>query len=333
MRGRALLLAALLSAAPAAAAPPWCILSVQDNVPAGPDDGGLVVLDPAGAAKARLPMGERPHEVAVSRDGTTAYVARFGITDYDSKLGTPGRTVSRVDLRAARETGTYALPEGLGAPHGVKLRPQGEAELFVNAEAGGDTMLVYDAATAKLLRRFALPAGTHNFIFSADGAVLFSFAGAAGVSRIDADSGRVLASAKFAAPVRGLALDGEGRVLAASAGAVYRLDPVTLAPLETVDFPGIGQLVYLDVLPGGGFVAPSIPDNGVVFYTPGSEVRPLVATGRTAIFARLGPDGLVYVSNVNDTHISVVDPKTRTVVRKIGGLPAPNGLAFGACPR
>lgn len=332
MRGRALLLAALLVAAPGAAAP-WCILSVQDNVPATPDDGGLVVLDPSGSVKARLPMGERPHEVAVSRDGATAYIGRFGITDYDSKLGTPGTAVSRVDLAAARETGRYELPEGLGAPHGVKLRPPGEAELFVNAEAGGDTMLVYDAASRKLLRRFALPKGTHNFVFAADGAVLFSFAGTAGVSRIDANSGTVLAIAKFAGPVRGLALDGEGRVLAASAGAVYRLDPVTLAAIETVGFPGIGQLVYLDALPGGGFAAPSIPDNGVVFYAPGSDARPLVKTGKTAIFARLGPDGLVYVSNVNDTHISVIDPKTLSVVRTIGGLQAPNGLAFGACPR
>ena len=332
MRGRTLLLAALLGGAPASAAP-WCILSVQDNVPAGPGDGGLVVLDASGAVKARLPMGERPHEVEVSRDGATAYVGRFGITDYDSKLGTPGKDVARVDLASARETGRYVLPEGLGAPHGVKLRPPGEAELFVNAEAGGDTMLVYDAASRKLLRQFPLPAATHNFVFAADGAVLFSFAGAAGVSRIDANSGKVLASAKFAAPVRGLALDGEGRVLAASAGAVYRLDPVTLAPIETVTFPGIGQLVYLAALPGGGFVAPSIPDNGVVFYTPGSDALPLVATGKTAIFAKLGPDGLVYVSNVNDTHLSVVDPRTQKVVRTIGGLDAPNGLGFGACPR
>lgn len=332
MRAGALLLAALLGASSAAAAP-WCILSVQDTVPTGPANGGLVVLDPSGAVRARVPMGDRPHEVEVSRDGATAYVGHFGITDYDSKLGSPGKAVSRVDLASARETGRYDLPEGLGAPHGVKLRPPGEGELFVNAEAGGDTMLVYDAASGQLLRKFPLPAATHNFVFAADGAVLFSFAGAAGVSRIDAVSGKVLASAKFAAPVRGLALDGEGRVLAASAGAVYRLDPVTLAPIETVNFPGIGQLVYLAALPGGGFVAPSIPDNGVVFYTPGSDARPLTPTGKTAIFARVGPDGLVYVSNVNDTHLSVVDPATQKVVRTIGGLDAPNGLGFGVCPK
>src|SRR6476469_614755 len=110
-----------------------CIVAAEEQ------GTGVVILKPDGKLVARVEVGRWPHEVEVSSDGTTAFVSQFGITDYDSRIGTPGDHVSRIDLAAARETGRFTVPDGVRAAQGSKLRP-GRDEIFVNAEAGGDTM-------------------------------------------------------------------------------------------------------------------------------------------------------------------------------------------------
>lgn len=222
------------------------MLSVEE------DGGDLAILDSTGKRLASVPVGSRPHEVEVSADGHTAFVSQFGITDYDSRIGTPGDRVVAVDLRRAREVSSFIVPAGLGAPHGVKLRPGSRHELFVNVEAGGDSMLVFDIASHRLLRRFALPKLTHNFIFSADGFALFSFAGVDGVTKIDANSGQIIAVLKLPTAVRGLRLDDEGNLLAAARGQVYRLSPDNLNVREAFATKAKGQLVYLKVLAMAG---------------------------------------------------------------------------------
>ena len=155
----------------------FCVLSVEE------DGGSLTVLDPGGTARAKIALGERPHEVAVAPDRRTAFVTMFGIADYDVRIGTPGSTIAKIDLTAGRRVGEYQVPADVRGPHGVQLRPPAFAEMFVNTEVGGDVMLVLDTASGKLLRRFPLPTGTHNFVFAKNGGALFSFAGANGVSR------------------------------------------------------------------------------------------------------------------------------------------------------
>ena len=314
---------AVATAVPAGARS-FCIVSVEE------DGGDLAILDSAGKRLASVPVGSRPHEVEVSADGRTAFVSQFGITDYDSRIGTPGDRVVAIDLRRARAVGSLIVPAGLGAPHGVKLRPGRRHELFVNAEAGGDTMLVFDIASRRLLRRFALPKLTHNFIFSNNGRSLFSFAGVDGISRIDADTGRIIAALRLPTPVRGLRLDGEGSLLAAARGRIYRLVPETLAIRDQLDTAAKGQLVYLESLGQGRIAAPSLDDGGIIVVGPHSESK-FIATGKTPIFVRRAPDGRLFVANVDDDHLTVMDDRGNHLA-SFGHLRTPNGLGFGACP-
>src|ERR1039458_4724959 len=68
----------------------------------------LVIVDPASLTiAARVPVGDNPHEVAVSDDGRTAYVSNYG-----------GNTIAVVDLVAQKPL----TPIDLGAlrqPHGL----------------------------------------------------------------------------------------------------------------------------------------------------------------------------------------------------------------------
>ena len=302
----------------------FCIVSAEER------GTGVAIVQPDGELLARVEVGSWPHEVEVSPDGRTAYVSQFGITDYDSRIGTPGDHVSRIDLESARETGRYALPEGLRAPHGVKLRPSTD-ELFVNAETGGDTMLVYDANSRSLLRTFPLEKGSHNFVFSSDGRFVFVFAGSEGVAKYDAVTGKKIAKQTFKTPVRGLRVAPNGMIAAANKGEVMLLDAETLDVTRRLPAPVAGQLIYLEALPDGTFVAPSIVDNGVVWFERGKSPR-FIRTGKGALNVRLGPDGRLYVANVDDDHLTVMD-KAGSVIGQVGhSIAGPNGLAFGICP-
>ena len=305
-------------------APPTCVLTVQELA------GKLVVASPDGRALAEVRIGDRPHEIAVSRDGGTAYVSQFGITDYDSRIGTPGDRVAEIDLSRAGRSADFVLPAPVRGPHGVKLRP-GTGELFVNAEGGRYAMFVFDTRTHRLVRDFALPSGTHNFIFSPDGRSLYAFAGAGGVYAIHPDDGRILAHLETPTPIRGLILTRSGTLLASARGELLELRTEDLSILRRLAAPRPGQFIYAEQWPDGMIVAPSPADGGVAIFPADMGTPKFAPTGKSPILVRRGPDDLIYVSNAEDDHISILDREGQ-IVRTIPGLAGPNGLAFGRCP-
>ena len=327
MSARYVLAVALLAlSGPAqSAAPRYCVLVVEEIA------GGLAILSPDGSPRARVPLGERPHELAVSTDGRTAFVAMFGIADYNNRLGTPGPGIARIDLRSARETGRFLLPPGRLAPHGVQLRPGRARELFTNSEVGGDHMIVFDIATGKVQRQFPLPDKTHNFVFSRDGDTLYSFAGKGGVTRLDATTGKTLATIDIGSPARGVRLLGSDELAVSGKGEIVVLDAATLTVRRRITAPVAGQLAYLETFPDGSIAAPSLGDGGVVLVDRAGNAS-FVATGNTALVVRRAPDGKTYVSNVLDDHLSIVDREAGTA-QAIARVAGANGIGFGSCPR
>lgn len=300
----------------------YCILVVEE------DRGQLTILKPTGTQVAAVPMGLRPHEVEVTPDRSTAYVSEFGIADYDHMIGTPGTRVVEVSLKSASIVGDFTMPKNARGPHGIKLRPN-QPELFVNTEVGGDRMFVFDTRSRAVKQSFAVPVGTHNFIFSKDGRWLFSFAGKGGVSKIDARSGAISRTEDLGSPVRGLAWAKNGDLLASARGEVVILDQSTLDVKRRLRAPVHGQLLYLEQLANGDVAAPAMDDGGVVFFS--GRASRFVPTGKGALFVRQAPDGDLYVPNIDEKYMSVLDG-SGMLRRKIGGLMAPNGIAFSRCP-
>ncbi len=97
-----------------------------------------------------VPVGETPHEVALSRDGRYAYVSDNGVLwmDYD---GPGGNTISIVDLQLRRRVGILPLGK-FHRPHGIGPDPR-SSRAFVTAE-NPDRLVLVDLDARAVIRDF-----------------------------------------------------------------------------------------------------------------------------------------------------------------------------------
>lgn len=96
----------------------------------------LVVVDPVNLTiVARVPVGNDPHEVAVSEDGKTAYISNYS----------GGNTIAVVDLVAQKPLAPIDLG-ALRSPHGLEFV---NGKLYFTAE-GAKVVGRYDPATQKI---------------------------------------------------------------------------------------------------------------------------------------------------------------------------------------
>lgn len=101
-------------------------------------DHTLSIVDPASLKViAKMPVGNDPHEVIASADGTTAYVSNYGFGAFN--------TLTRVDLTAHRTLGTIDLGP-LRGPHGLTFVG---GKTWFTAE-GAKAIGRYDPASGKV---------------------------------------------------------------------------------------------------------------------------------------------------------------------------------------
>lgn len=128
------------------------------------EDSTLSIIDP-GTLKtvAQVPTGEAPHEIAASDDGRFAFVANYG-------AGTPGRTLSVIDLSAQKEIHRVDLG-ALRRPHGITFA---EGKAWFTAEEN-KLIARYDPGANQVDWLLGIGQNrTHMLVFSRDLARLFT---------------------------------------------------------------------------------------------------------------------------------------------------------------
>jgi DNA-binding beta-propeller fold protein YncE len=102
-------------------------------------DATLAIVDPNKMSIiAKVPTGEGPHEVVLTPDGKTAYVANYGNQ-------TPGSSISIIDIPTAKETRRVDVSPLL-RPHGIQLI---SGKLYFTAEMNR-LIARYDPAANKI---------------------------------------------------------------------------------------------------------------------------------------------------------------------------------------
>jgi len=278
----------------------------------------------------QIPVGFKPHEITCDPVKGLCFVTDFGVEDYDTKLGTPGKTISVIDpIRGKRIRVIETTPDTAGnMPHGIKLRPGKYRELFINIEKG-DSMLVLGADSFQLIRKFPLPKGTHNFLFSADGSRLWLMCGAAGVAEIDPTDGRVIHQLTTATPIRGLSV-ADTDLLASGQNELYLLSAEDLSIRKKLTDLGVKQLFYAAMDPVHKIIiAPAAFDSTVLLLEAKTgRLINRIRTRKTPLQVQCIA-GKAYVTHPLDNYLTIIDLKT---CRIAGELPVKGGNGMALFP-
>lgn len=284
-------------------------------------------------------VGYLPHEVIVSQDYKTAYVSNFGIQDYNENIGIPGTSISVIDIPSRTEkfrlfTFDEIKPDNFSAidkaPHGMRLRPPLEKELYVNVERG-DQLLVYNLYTKKMIKKIPINRHVHNMLFSPDGKILWLMAGADGIIKIDPDNGKILGNFRLSTPSRGLTYTPDNQYLMVSGmDEIALVDPISLKIFKHFKKLDAGQLLYSAISPDQKLiVAPAVWNSqAIIINTDSGKVIQRIVTGLDPVTVKISSSGqFAYVTNARSNYVTQIDLKnfkSKNIFTKDG----PNGIAI-----
>ncbi|MFN8266112.1 MAG: hypothetical protein U0T11_08575 [Chitinophagaceae bacterium] len=288
-----------------------------------PDAQVAIIHPKTKKVTAVIPTGFKPHEITCDPVSGLCFISDFGVEDYDTRLGIPGKTITVIDPILQIKTATIQTTTDTAGnmPHGIKIRPGTQRELFVNAERP-DSMLVFDAVSFKRLRTYSLPKGTHNFLFSPDGKRLWLMCGTAGVMEIDPANGAILHQQITGTPVRGLSWIGPN-LLASCNNELYVLSPNDLSVQQHFTQLNVGQIFYSVVDWNRKIIiCPAAFDHTVLLiHAVTGEVLARIPTPKTPLQVEL-MNGVAYITHPLDEKMTMIDLNQKKI---IGYLPVKGG--------
>jgi YVTN family beta-propeller protein len=291
------------------------------------EDATFVVVDPAsGKILGTVPVGQGPHELAVSTDGKWAFASNYGTGP------APGHTISMIDIAGVKELRRIDVAP-LSRPHGLAFA---NGKLYFTAEAN-KAIARYDPATDKIDWTFETgQLGTHMVLPTKDARTVFTAnIGSNSLSQIEQGSGNTWTQTLI--PVgkgpEGIEIAPNGREVwtaHSGDGGVSIVDIATKKVSQTLS-AGTKRSNRIKLTPDGKFALISDLDAGdlVVFdATTRKEIKRL-ALGKMPEGILIPPGGSrVFVAVNGDNHVAVVDPKTWQVTSRIQTGVGPDGMAW-----
>jgi YVTN family beta-propeller protein len=291
------------------------------------EDANLAIVDPLnGTVVGRVPVGQGPHELVTSTDGTFAFASNYGTGP------APGRTISMIDLTTLKETRRIDVSP-LSRPHGLAFV---NGKLYFTAEAD-KKIARYDPAADKIDWQFETgQATTHMVLPTRDGRTIFtSNIGGDSVSAIEQGAGGTWTQTVI--PVgkgpEGIDLSPDGRQIWSAHsrdGGVSIIDVASKKVVHTLSL-NTKRSNRVKVTPDANFALVSDLDAGelVVLDARTHKEVTRVPLGKMPEGILIPPaGGVAYVAVNGDNFIAVVDLKSWQVTRKITTGTGPDGMAW-----
>jgi YVTN family beta-propeller protein len=325
----------LLDALPVAGAPSQAS-PVETLVVLNKSEHSASLIDPAtGATIVKLPVGRGPHELALSPDGRTAYVAnfgRFGVFPAGDTMHTvAGNTMTVIDVVGRKVKTTYDFGTHTGE-HGVAVSRDG-AHIWVTSETPNALMDV-DAATGRIDRVWPTQQERTHLVVPAPGDKTFYITNtvSGSVSVIDRESGSVR-TIPTGAGAEGITVSPDGRevwVAWRNDSKISVISTATGAIVETFAAGGEGPQRVQFTPDGAQVWASNVRSNTLTVF----DARTRKLLGSVPVGA--GPGGIVFSSDsrrgyfalAGANRIAVVDVASRTVLRNIETGLEPDGIAL-----
>ena len=166
-----------------------------------------------GKLETSVPVGRRPHELAVSHDGRRAYFTLYGI-DLFTETAEGGRSVAVVDVPSRTKIGEIDLGK-YRRPHGIEIGPK-SGRLYVTCDLPA-ALLVLDPQTASVAEAIELSDPNslcHMVAVSHEEQVAYvANCGTADIAVIDLESKREVGRIAVGGVPMGMSLAPDGRTL------------------------------------------------------------------------------------------------------------------------
>lgn len=280
----------------------------------------------------RAAMGISPHEGTFSMDGTMAYVPVYG----SSGVGQPGtdehvlhfiRTADGMDT-GILDTGDYKRP------HGIEVGRSGT--IYVTSEIAESVLLIHPEQRRIVAR---IPTGSpysHMLAVTKDERKIYvSNVHSQTVSVLDIPSRALVKTVSTGSKNQRMTLSPDGRWFVTSL-----IDEGKIAFYRTED----DQLDFTVAVEGHPFISKFSAD-GTYLYNAGTRKEEILAWKIDVAHRRvlatvenLGEgigslcvnpfDGTVYVSAAEPSQISIIDPDSWKVIRKLQTDAVPDAIAF-----
>ncbi len=269
-------------------------------------------LGPVGS----IPVGNQPYGIAVSPDGTRAYVGN-----------NVSNTVSVIDTATNRVLTN--IPVGNG-PRGVAFSPDG-ARAYVGNNVS-NTVSVIDTATDRVLTNIPVGNRPIGIAVSPDGARAYvGNAGSHTVSVIDTATDRVLTHILVGDSPHCVAVSPDGTRAYVSNWASHTVSVIDTATDRVLTHILVGDSPHwVAVSPDGtrAYVSNWASHTVSVIDTATNRVLTHILVGNHPIEIAVSPDGTrAYVCNVGGITVSVIDTTTDRVLTTIPVGTHPVGIA------
>lgn len=291
---------------------------------------------------AKLPTGQGPHEVTVSKNGRVAYVTNYGSfaifrneQQAEQRRMEPGHTITVLDLKKKAVVATWDLGE-YRQPHGIAVSENGK-RVWVTAEAN-QAVLELDAKTGKILNAWKTEQRTsHMVVVTPNQRKLYvANIGSGSVSVVDRSNPFTKSAVKtiVTAPgAEGIAVLPDGSavwVVNRASDSISEIDVQTDTVKAT--FPSNGKFpIRVKFTPDGKLALVSNAQSNKVTVFDVVTRQPVgdIEVGMMPVGIQITPDGkTAYVANTNENKVSVLDIAARKVAATFTTGTEPDGMAW-----
>ena len=306
--------------APTASTPP----TAGTIVVANQQSASATVIDLATGESVEIPVGQGPHEAAITPDGRFAVITVYGAQ-------VAGNQLAVVDLATKAVVRTIDLGE-FRRPHGV-VALRAPNLVTVTSEAS-QRLLVVDIATGDVESAVPTEArGSHMVAVTADGRRGFTANIPDGsVSEIDLEAGSLVRVTPVSTMTEGVAVTPDGAevwVGSNNTGTVSVLDTRRNEVVATI--PGFQMPYRLGISPDGRVAVVCDPQGGAIHVVEVASRRVLGSVDGLGSprGVSIAPDSRTAFVTLNaSSEVAVVDLETRQVLRRFAVGASPDGVAF-----
>jgi len=310
--------------------------NAQTLVVLNKSDATASLINPAnGQTITKLPVGRGPHELAISPDGRTAFVAnfgRFGVYPAGDTMHTrAGNTVTVLDLSTRSVKTTYDFGTHTGQ-HGVATSKDG-SRVWLTSETP-NALLEIEAATGKLLHVWPTNQQRTHLVVPSPDEKRFYITNTVSGSLTIVDRATGAAKTVAIGPgAEGVTVAPNGRevwVATRNDSKIFVVNTATDAIVESFSSAGEGPQ-RIQFTPDGSQVwASNVRSNTLTVFD--AKTRKLLGTVSVGagpagiVFSPDGKHGYFALSGANQ--IAVIDVPDRKVLRTIVTGVEPDGIAW-----